>query len=380
MSSIKKIIFLLIGLISASLLGIVMLELIFGSWLTEDKWKEANSINIIRDRQLTYSVKHIYGEEMKTVSYSRDEFGLRGGCKDPKDITILTLGGSTTDQRLTSDGKTYQDVLQALLREEMGGDICISNAGVDGHSTFGHLASFDKWFPLIPQLKPKYFLLYIGINDAGFVSKPISVFDTYKRSTESSLLSTLREKSALYQLLKKSRDIFLSLNSHNAYAEHSSRPPFESEYTAQSLSADAFSQVEKNSKAFQQRLVGILGEISNRDATPICVSQPHLAVSNRNGKTLGLPNMFYFEEKSYNGLDYEFSINSLNATMKKLCIQADGFYIDIAAKSFERGDYYDVVHMNSNGTFRLGKYLFEEFKTKGIITDIKRSYDEPIKP
>jgi hypothetical protein len=161
---------------------------------------------------------------MKTVSNSRDEFGLRGACKDPKDITILTLGGSTTDLRLISDGKTYQDVLQALLREEMGVDICISNAGVDEHSTFGHLASFDKWFPLIPRLKPKYFLLYIGINAAGFFSKPISVFDTYKRSNDSSLLSTLREKSALYQLLKKSRDIFLSLNSNNAYTEHSSRP------------------------------------------------------------------------------------------------------------------------------------------------------------
>jgi hypothetical protein len=156
--------------------------------------------------------------------------------------------------------------------------------------------------------------------------------------------------------------------------------PFEREYTAQSLSAEALSQVENNSKDFQQRIIGILGEISNRDATPICVSQPHLAVSNRNAKPLGLLNIFSFEEKSYNGLDYELSINSLNAKMEKLCIQANGFYIDITANSFERDDYYDVVHMNSSCARRLGNYLLEEFKTNRIIADIKRSYDKSIKP
>jgi hypothetical protein len=71
MNPVKKIIFLVIGFISAFILGIIILELFFGSWLNEDKWKEANSINIIRNRQLTFSVKHIYGEKMNTVSYSR---------------------------------------------------------------------------------------------------------------------------------------------------------------------------------------------------------------------------------------------------------------------------------------------------------------------
>jgi hypothetical protein len=39
--------------------------------------------------------------------------------------------------------------------------------GVDGHSTFGHIATFDKWFPLIPNLKAKYIISYIGIHDSG---------------------------------------------------------------------------------------------------------------------------------------------------------------------------------------------------------------------
>ncbi len=32
----------------------------------------------------------------------------------------------------------------------------------------GHLFSFEHWFPLIPGLKPRIILLYIGINDADF--------------------------------------------------------------------------------------------------------------------------------------------------------------------------------------------------------------------
>ena len=92
----------------------------------------------------------------------RNEFGLRDSCDSIKDIEILTIGGSTTDQRYVPFKFTYQSIIEQRLKEVDRNFGCVSNAGVDGHSTWGHLFSFEKWFPLIPNLKPNFIILYIG--------------------------------------------------------------------------------------------------------------------------------------------------------------------------------------------------------------------------
>jgi len=142
MNFLKKSVFIGIGIFVPLIFCCVILELIFGSWLFEDKWRQTREINIIRNVKIDYDVKNIYGNKMPIVHYSRDANGLRGGCKDPSKIDILTLGGSTTDQRYIGDGSTYQDELQKLLSEYTDKNVCVSNAGVDGHSTYGHLATF----------------------------------------------------------------------------------------------------------------------------------------------------------------------------------------------------------------------------------------------
>ena len=100
MSFFKKSVFIGIGIFVPLIVCCVILELIFGAWLFEDKWRQTREINIIRNVKIDYDVKNIYGNKMPVVHYSRDKNGLRGGCKDPSNIDILTLGGG---QQLTSD-------------------------------------------------------------------------------------------------------------------------------------------------------------------------------------------------------------------------------------------------------------------------------------
>ena len=97
---------------------VIILELLFGSWLHEDKWKSAREINVIRNVEINYDVEKIYGKELSTVYYKRDGNGLRGSCTNPKDVVILTIGGSTTDQRYIPEEFTYQEVLQKLLSKK----------------------------------------------------------------------------------------------------------------------------------------------------------------------------------------------------------------------------------------------------------------------
>lgn len=366
MSWTKKLFFLAIGIIVPLMFVVLVLELVFGSWLHEDKWSKTRTINIVRDVKINYDVENIYGKDLPTVTYTRDKNGLRGSCKDAKDVDILTIGGSTTDQRYISDGRTYQDSLQALLSQKYGKQVCVSNAGVDGHSTFGHLESFKVWFPLIEGLKPKYFLFYVGINDAGFRSAPNAGFDTNQGRDESTIRSILRQKSAIYDLLRSLRNIVRGINDERAYAGHSVRTPHDSEYTATKNTDSIEVQMAKNSENFEKRFSELILQARSYNAKPICVSQPHLFSKSISGTKKGTEKVFEYAGVIYNGLDYDASISDLSKIMMRLCLANGGYFIDLDSKEFEAGDFYDSVHMTQSGAKRLGAYMFEEFVRQKI--------------
>jgi hypothetical protein len=362
----KKLLFLSTGIIVPLILVIIVLELIFGSWLGEDEWSKTRTINIIRDIQIKYNVENIYSKDLNTIIYTRDKNGLRGSCKDPKEIDVLTIGGSTTDQKYISDGKTYQDSLQILLSEKYRKQICVSNAGVDGHSTFGHLESFKIWFPLIKGLKPKYFLFYIGINDAGFRTAPNAGFDIVKRDGESTILFALRQKSAIYNSLRSFRNVLNGIFDKRAYAGHFKSKPSKTDYTAAIKTNFIEAQIAKNTESFEKRFVELILQARSYGAKPICVSQPHLLTKNVNGASKGAEAVFEYLGVTYNGLDFEHSISALNKSMMRLCLENDGYFIDVASKNFEDEDFYDLVHMNQLGAKRLGNYMYEEIVRQKI--------------
>ena len=141
--------------------GLVILELVFGGWFNPGN---LNRLNLIKDDVRLYEVTHLYNAPRPVIQYSRDKYGLRGAYGRPDNIDILTVGGSTTDQRFIPDGETWQDVLQDRFAQT-GVTVVIANAGVQGQSTYGHIKNFKWWFPLIPDLTPDYILFYVGLND-----------------------------------------------------------------------------------------------------------------------------------------------------------------------------------------------------------------------
>jgi hypothetical protein len=92
-------------LILSNLLVLVMfiipLELYFGNWFRPKPW------GLICDVHWTYSEKSMYGVE-KTIDYVRDSQCLRGSY-NASSIDVITVGGSTTDQRYITEGETWQD-------------------------------------------------------------------------------------------------------------------------------------------------------------------------------------------------------------------------------------------------------------------------------
>ncbi|GEM_PF-136512 len=78
-------------------------------------------------------------------------------------LTIIAVGGSTTECFYLSEGKTWEDRLSALLKERFA-RVWVNNAGLGGHSTFGHQVLLRDY---VVNLRPDIVLFLLGFNDVG---------------------------------------------------------------------------------------------------------------------------------------------------------------------------------------------------------------------
>ena len=108
------------------------------------------------------------------VTVTRNSLGFRGP-EPPADfgkvLTLVTIGGSTTQCFFLSDDQTWT----ARLGKQLEGSfhpLWINNAGLDGHSTHGHLALLEDF---IVKLRPKIALFLVGVNDIA--NSQIGEFD-----------------------------------------------------------------------------------------------------------------------------------------------------------------------------------------------------------
>src|SRR6185436_9570469 len=96
------------------------------------------------------------------VVHTKNSLGFRG--PEPPDdfkdwLTLVAVGGSTTECFYLSDGRTWPERLAVRLQPDLR-KVWVDNAGLDGHSTFGHLLLTRQ--ALVP-LRPKVILYLVGL-------------------------------------------------------------------------------------------------------------------------------------------------------------------------------------------------------------------------
>jgi lysophospholipase L1-like esterase len=101
-----------------------------------------------------------------TTIHTKNSLGFRG-APPPRNfsdyLTIVTVGGSTTECFYLSDGRTWTDLLGRELSRHFH-RVWINNAGLDGATTYRHLILMEDY---IDKLRPKVVLFLFGINDVG---------------------------------------------------------------------------------------------------------------------------------------------------------------------------------------------------------------------
>jgi hypothetical protein len=91
----------------------------------------------------------------RQILHSKNSIGFRGPgpLPDSSDaLTIVTVGGSTTENFYLGDGKTWPNLLAQHLDKKYS-QVWLNNAGFDGHSTYGHLILVSDYIKLLrPQV------------------------------------------------------------------------------------------------------------------------------------------------------------------------------------------------------------------------------------
>ena len=366
MPSLKNLSIILLTIFFLLILGLIIFELLFSNLIFESEWRKANYINIIRDYKSTSKVRDQNNTEY-LITYTRDKYGLRGSCEYNGKVDILFMGGSTTDQRYISDDKTFQEFLQNKLSLKLDKEICIFNAGVDGHSTFGHVSSFDNWFNLIPKFKPKIFILYVGINDAAF--RDSRTFEDLNNNQKLGLFEIIKFNSVTFKTLKRIKYIIDSLISKNIYGDHLILWPKDIyKYTEKINTKNVDELIKINTEDFGLRFELLLNKINKYGSTIVCVTQPHFISRKINNEEVGIDIAFQYRGKNYNGLDYKKSLNSINSEMKRQCQKNNIFFIDIDRNDFDfMQDFYDPVHMLPSGNDKLANILYKKIIDFEII-------------
>lgn len=357
----------LIGINLAILLGfVIVLELAFGTWFSGGhalyRFTQVRDTVMTRDNPLP-------GPPDRIV-YTRDAYGFRGLQGSVSEIDLLTVGGSTTDQRWIDDGATFQAVLADLFRKT-GRSLSVVNAGIDGQSTFGHIENFASWFDQVPDLHADYILYYVGINDM-LKMDAVATFDRVSGSSPlAGLKGAIRAHSALYQVYRVGKGLFAAQPIRHELSRENiaDRPPF----AETGLIGDPATPVLQTALGGLRRRIATLAELTEAfGARAIFVTQRSARWRREDGKVYGIatyrPDFFETTRASLpgtyaqmNGVDFYNIERAVADVIMDECRRQGATCLDLMADvDFDLAtDFYDPLHTTPTGARRIAEYLHD---------------------
>lgn len=349
--------------VNAGLLAAVILaaELLFGTWLFGPSF---GALNLPRDIQRRFDVSALRPAD-GPVLYTRDRWAFRGRYESPGTIGILAVGGSTTNEVNVGDGETWTDRLGQRFAEA-GINLSVVNAGAEGQSTVGHIRNFETWFTLIPGLKFRYLLAYVGVNDMALGPRGADAIQAaYDRAESPERMRRFRQyianHSALYRLwrtLRGVREASVAKVTH-ARVEHAGMAWVESPEPAVSPPAEG-SDLAARLEGYRSRVAELIRRARAAGAEAIVVTQARSNWRRDAGKLLfargvdGKPDVSGYVETTL-----------FNRAAMAACQAANGICLDLGTEiEFRPGDFYDWVHTTPEGSARIADYLFAKLKDK----------------
>ena len=329
------------------LLIIATVEFAFGNWVFGP---HLGYLSIARD--VVYRRDVSRADPLRgVITYTRDRYGLRGDYGgDPGKIDILVMGGSTTAEGYVDDSDAWVALVDRKLAEA-GYGLKAVNAGIPGHSSIAHIRSFDVWLPVIPGLKPKYVMFYIGINDT--VAEALERYDLLeRRSFWGKAGAAFRNNSALYNLYSLIRGTWRAHRMHVVYRFiDTSEARMVHRYDG---NPDRLRRIETrwkdNLAAYEGRARRLVEIVRSWGAEPIFVTQV------RGDSRWQGDGVIAFTDEL---IDWAFIQRMFNEVTMRVCRESRGICIDLERRFVTAdGDFFDDAHTTTQGSRKVAEIVF----------------------
>jgi lysophospholipase L1-like esterase len=306
---------------------IAILELFFGYWFDKNNFGPYMREHRMKKQNIVWK----YKDELVEYNYQRNYYGFRAEDMDPSKIDAIILGGSVIDERY----KPHQYTITGYLNENLkknSANIKIINAGVEGQSTKGIISGFENWLFKIKKFKPKFILIYTGIND-----QTVGTDNVLKLETDGHLLNpdkfevfkdNFKSRSIIYDKLRIFKYKFLSSKKNFVRYNGKIDDSYKNNFNFISYNKANISVIlDKNKKNSYLKRIDIIYKYSRKlGAEPIFIT-------------------------NITASGYSKNIFLLNKSLIEHCKLKKYLCIDLAKKIDGKVEYwYDGVHTTKEGS------------------------------
>ncbi|MFK7924342.1 MAG: SGNH/GDSL hydrolase family protein [Bacteroidia bacterium] len=289
------------------------------------------------------------------IMHRKNALGFRGpNVADAWDssLTIIAVGGSTTECYLISDGNDWPNLVGDKLRPNYA-QLWVNNAGLDGHSTFGHQLLLNDY---IVPLKPDFVLFLLGANEVGRTD-----LDQYDKA------QLKQNVPAWKRTLYHSEVVSLLLNIQRAAKADAldlthQYLDLKTQEHRQTDTMRVMAQIQSDSSTLQSyrgRIQRLIDSCRINDIEPILITQPSLLGMGIDPDTqVDLATVAWQES---NGAAYWWRLEAYNEVLRETASQNDVLCIDLANLLPKRSAYfYDIIHYTNAGSEAVSKIIAEK--------------------
>ena len=335
--SITKIIFSNIFIV---FLCIILIETLFGYWFDKDNFGPYMREHRMKNQTVVWKQK----DEVIKYNYIKNYYGFRGDDIEPSKIQAIIMGGSVIDEKFKPEKYTITGFLNSNLKEK-NNSIQIINAGIWGQSTKGMVHNFENWLSKIKKFKPKYILIYTGINEhaAESIDDKDAIYEAnvLNPNKREAFVDNIKSRSFIYDQLRIFR--FKKASKNKNFVKYDGKIDEQYKKNFNFISYDQAKQLTKKNnnktKNYLKRIDQIHSYSRKLGSRPIFIT--NLSAKGH------IEDVFLF-----------------NTALMDHCLTKNYFCIDLAKKLNGNLNYwYDGIHTTKEGSKAIADLIIPELLT-----------------
>jgi len=302
---------------------------------------------------------------------TRNSLGFRGP-EPPADssyLSIITVGGSTTECHFLNDDKTWPHLLGRSIADSFN-RTWLNNAGLDGHSSFGHQVLLNDY---LIKLKPKVILFLTGINDIEN-DQPTFHDKLNMRGAYPDFKHYLFENSEVLNLALNIVRGWRAQRFNNTTDRMLVLSPEKNERIPMATMAQQMDAQQPYLANFRKREMQLIDTCCKHGILPVFITQADQFGFGTDSLTQANLELFSMSPGK-NGLQEWTILEMYNEVTRQLCKDMGVDCIDLAARMPKNSLYfYDNVHFTNAGAAKTAGIVSE-----GIIPVLRRHFPGHVK-